>query len=456
MRLRSTKGPAGIVWPALFFGADAEVLAVLCQLLISERWPAERMREAQGAQLASLLQHAMRTVPWHAQRLQLRDKAAIDRVVGDAGRWRELPILTREDVRAYGKELRSDDFSQTHGRAHVKSTSGTTGQPVEVLLTDVTQRMWEAIALRDHAWNQRDAGLSYAVVRALTPSAPPPDGKRFETWGYPYERLWQTGPSFMMDMVADVKAHATWLRRVQPAYLTTYPTIAAALLEEFEQAEKPPIREIVCVGEPVTPEFIARAREVLGARVSANYTSNELGYMGLLCPDCGQYHVQSESVLLEVIDDDGAPCAPGETGRVIVTSLHNFATPLIRYEIGDYAEVGGPCPGGRTLPSLRRILGRRRNMLIHPDGKRHWPMTGFARYNEVAPIKQYQLVQHTRQEVEVRLVAQRTLTQAELAALGKLIHTALGYPFTLRFTQHEGRLDRGAGGKFEEFLCLAT
>jgi phenylacetate-CoA ligase len=100
------------------------------------------------------------------------------------------------------------------------------------------------------------------------------------------------------------------------------------------------------------------------------YTCQEAGYLALQCPDHPHYHVQSENVLLEVVDDQGLPCAPGEVGRVLVTSLNNFATPLIRYEIGDYAEVGAACSCGRGLPVLKRIMGRYRNLLTLPDGTR--------------------------------------------------------------------------------------
>ena len=61
--------------------------------------------------------------------------------------------------------------------------------------------------------------------------------------------------------------------------------------------------------------------------------------------------------------------APGKIGRVVITTLHNFAMPLIRYHIGDYAEVGQPCTCGRGLPVLTSILGRVRNTLITADGK---------------------------------------------------------------------------------------
>ena len=95
----------------------------------------------------------------------------------------------------------------------------------------------------------------------------------------------------------------------------------------------------------------------------------------------------AESVLVEILNDDGTPCAPGEIGRVVVTALQNFATPLIRYEVGDYAEASAPCPCGRGLPVIRRIMGRVRNLLVLPDGKKIWPAFGSRGLTEIAPIR---------------------------------------------------------------------
>src|SRR6185295_14515719 len=98
-----------------------------------------------------------------------------------------------------------------------------------------------------------------------------------------------------------------------------------------------------------------------GVGVVDVYSSEECGQIALQCPEHEQYHVQSESVLVEVLDDEGRPCAPGTIGRVVLTTLQNFAMPLIRYDIGDFAEPGPACPCGRALPVLTRIVGRVRN-----------------------------------------------------------------------------------------------
>ena len=181
------------------------------------------------------------------------------------------------------------------------------------------------------------------------------------------------------------------------------------------------------------------------------YSSQELGNIALQCPEHEHYHVQSESVLVEVLDERGKPCAPGETGRLVLTSLHNFALPLVRYEIGDYAEAGPACRCGRGLPTLARVLGRKRNMLTLPDGARRWPLTGFMAFRAIAPVRRYQFVQLDRGTIEARFVVDRPLRGEEEERLAEAIRGALGHPFDLQFTYLDA-FPPHPGGKFEDFV----
>jgi phenylacetate-CoA ligase len=161
--------------------------------------------------------------------------------------------------------------------------------------------------------------------------------------------------------------------------------------------------------------------------------------------------VQSETVLLEVLDEQGRPCAPGAVGRVVVTPLYNFAMPLLRYAIGDYAMVGGPCPCGRGLPVLDRVQGRVRNMLTAPDGGRYWPSFGSRRFREIAPIRQHQFVQKTLQRLQARLAVERPLTPEEEATLRAHILTRLPAAFEIEFV-YVDEIPVSAAGKLENFI----
>ena len=125
--------------------------------------------------------------------------------------------------------------------------------------------------------------------------------------------------------------------------------------------------------------------------------------------------------------------------------------PLVRYNIGDYAEVGQPCACGRGLPVLTRILGRVRNMLRLESGETFWPMLGTRDLSDIAPIRQQQIVQKTYDSLEIRLVVTRPLTAAEEERLRRLIEARFPPGFRQQLVYCES-IPRGAGGKFEEFL----
>jgi phenylacetate-CoA ligase len=125
--------------------------------------------------------------------------------------------------------------------------------------------------------------------------------------------------------------------------------------------------------------------------------------------------------------------------------------PLFRYETGDYAEAGPPCPCGRGLPTLARILGRRRNMLVLPDGTRRWPLTGLYEFRAIAPIRRAQTVQLDGGRLEVRFVSDRAITPEEERRLAQAVQRWIGHPFAVAFVRVDG-FPSGASGKFEDFV----
>ena len=82
------------------------------------------------------------------------------------------------------------------------------------------------------------------------------------------------------------------------------------------------------------------------------------------------YHVSAESVFMEILDEDCKPTKPGNVGRVVVTSLYNYAMPFIRYDLGDRVEVGWSGTCARQLPALRKILGRTKSVPQRVDRMR--------------------------------------------------------------------------------------
>ncbi|MDQ4134135.1 MAG: phenylacetate--CoA ligase family protein [Actinomycetota bacterium] len=441
-----------IRWPAIPDQAGALQLAIQRQLRESEWLAPDPLEALQLDALRRLLRYAVDTVPRYRDVAAYAELAAAERITPD--QWRSLPVLTRPAVQEAGDDLRSDDVPHSHLPLAELITTGSTGAPVRALATSVTNLFWRAITLRQHLWHRRDLTARLAAIRADLTGEVPPDGLELETWGPSTATVYAGGPCGVFSVQYDVARQAEWLVKQDPDYLLTYPSNLMALAQHFAGTGPalPRLREACTYGEALTDDLRPLVREVWDVDVVDTYSAQEVGYIALQCPKSDEYHVQAETVYVEVLDEHDQPCPPGEVGRIVLSTLHNYAMPLLRYEIGDYAEVGPPCSCGRGLPVLRRILGRQRNMWVLPGGQRVWPLFGSREWGHIDAIRQLQLVQHEVDRIEARIVGPRPLSDYEEMEVGGLLRKRFDYPFHLTFTYLD-RIDRTETRKFEDFVC---
>lgn len=430
------------------------MLSIIHQYGIIEKWPPERIFDAQFEKIGKLLVHASKTVPYY--KTLMKDHRMADPAKVTPEEWKALPLLDRQSIQTAGKDLHSIFIPRGHGRVSDIHTSGTTGRPVRVLRTERSNLYWSATTLRDHLWHRRDFKGKLAVMRNSEKGKDPyPDGSKSRTWGAT-NNVFKTGPAVSLNLNCTPAEQVDWLQRENPDYLMTHPTnmyrLATYCVDNDIQLEN--LREALTISEMQRPEVREACRAAWEVGVSDIYSGRDVGYIALQCPEHEHYHVQAEGLYLEILDEDGKPCAPGELGRVVVTPLDNFAMPLIRYDIGDYAEVGEPCPCGRGLPVLKRIVGRVQDMVILPNGERRWTLlsTGnIETFLEIAPIRQYQFIQKDTQTIEVRLVVDRDLTDLEQDAIRNWVVTKLDHPFSVTFAFVES-IPRTSSGKYQDFI----
>jgi phenylacetate-CoA ligase len=423
----------------------------MLQYLGDTQWlDPDTLREQQFRQLERLLGHAYDRVPFYRQRLDGAGYRPDKPLTAEI--WRAIPTLLRSDLQSHGDALLSPELPPRHGPIIKTRTSGSTGMPIEAQGSQITQFFAAATTLRNHLWHGRDLSGTLASIRVGSDlKMERPEGTRQKQWGPAEANLTSTGPVVMLDLAFSIEHQAEWLQGQNPHYLNTCPTnlrhLAAFCLAKG--IELPNLREATTATEALDAETRALCRKAWNVGVTDTYSTQECGAIALQCPKHEHYHVQCEHLLVEVLDGE-RPCGPGEIGRVVVTPLHNFAMPLIREEIGDYAQVGEACDCGRGLPVLKRIMGRVRNLVTLPSGERHWPLIGGRGLTDAAPIRQFQLVQTSLEHVEVRLVVHREVTTEEEASVKDVIRDRLRHPFDLTVTYHD-EIPRGPGGKFEDF-----
>jgi phenylacetate-CoA ligase len=427
---------------------NAALPRLVRQLEGSEWRTPEAIATSQRRHLVRLAEHGLRSSPAFAARLARAGLTPRD--FGHPDGLAALPTITRREVQRAGAKFFCRNVPAGHGAVEETTTSGSTGEPVVIRGTAVTRLFWYAMAMRQMRWHRRNLNGRLCTINPRYTSH-----ERRNDWGRPVTDFTTTGPAVRLPLAADTAQLASWVADFDPTFLVLYPSVLAALTRHavYHGTRLPALEHVLTIGEALSPQIRADARAALGATVTDLYSAEEFGHIALECPVSGLYHVMGESVVVEVLDANDAPVAEGDIGRVVVTDLHNYATPLIRYAIGDYAQLGPPCPCGRGLPTLTRVVGRARNLLRMPDGSRRWPLTGFLYCREVAPVVQYQLVQQDETTIEVRLVVERALSREEEDALRDLVHRWSGFPFTLRFTYFEGRLPVGQSSKHEDVIC---
>lgn len=437
----------------------------LCDRLMAEEFlPEDKLNQRRGAKLKTLIAFARSQTPYYAEKLDGLDRSVLS--FDNPAALAELPVLTKADVHLRRDDLVARQLPPGHEIVQRRSSSGTTGPPAVVYHSTASAVLWPLHKQREYRWFRFDPSGVMASIR--TPGQIPQvsgsrdlelgEGAPFPHWPNvgPY---FETGESFGFNCWNPVDDKRDWLNALEPDYLTTYPETMEHIA--FAAAEVPLVKSfkgLHGISEMMTPDMARRIERAFETPVDQNYGLSEIGVVAVKCREGGRYHVHDEFAVVEIVDEDGRPVAPGETGRLLVTCLENLAMPLIRYDTGDLATaLSGDCPCGRTLPSFGAIVGRYYRIAFLPDGtfqKVYVLRDAFETMTEdvAAPLRMFQ-VQHYRDDsFELRLVATRPLSDALVAHFFEAWEAALGPEAPpLRVVQVDD-IPRGPGGKFHDFM----
>jgi phenylacetate-CoA ligase len=428
-------------------GAVAQALAMQFRLQQTETLPVNVRSELQNKALQSLLSHALSTVPYYRDHPQIKN-------IGNSINWLDFPVLTRSSLQSNSQQLKSEQPPKAHGKQTEFRSSGSTGRPVHTFNSEYAQIFWRAMTVRDHIWAKRDFSKKLAVIKFLATGESLYPGASASVWGPSTSHLGYQGPSAILNSSESTEIQYKWLSEQKPDYLLTYPSALHDLAKlQLRTKQISTLKGISTLGENLSDETRTLVQNAFGCRIHDIYSSQEVGYIALQCPKHDHYHVQSETCLVEILDEQGKPCTPGTLGRVVVTSFQNYVMPLIRYDIGDYAIAGNQCDCGITLPVLSRIAGRTRNLVTYPDGRRSWPAYNPMALMELLPDARFQLEQTAPKIIVLRVQTVTKLTEELKQKIIHIVQTAMGYPFTIGVQQVDD-IPRAASGKYEEFKSV--
>lgn len=417
----------------------------------TERSPPRELARYHQELLARLVRHAHDSLPFYRARLGQLFTPEGD---VDLRRWNGVPILTRNDVLEHGQEMRVADLPAEYGDIDETQTSGSTGIPLKIATNGMVFLVANALFTRAVRRFGVDTSRPLAFIGRLRDEAVEPYPEGTTTRGG-WSRADPSALLHKLRLTTPADQQVEWLARRGAPYLATTPSGALGIAYSVtpEQGRALGIEVVILTGETVPDGARELIAERLGARVAAIYACREIGHIASQCEVAVHYHVAAENTLVEIVDENGRDVAPGQRGRVIVTGLYNYVMPFIRYDIGDVAVAGtGPCPCGRTLPVIHRIVGRTRNAFVFRDGTRVWPRAFTIRPMQAfVPFRRYQLVQLDYETIEFRYEPDGSGREPDLNAANAYARETIHPSVNLRLVEVDD-LPIGPSGKLEEFI----
>jgi phenylacetate-CoA ligase len=397
----------------------------------------DSLMDYQKKKLIQLLLYCKTNVPFYKSISLSDDLGNISELLSN------LPVVNKSRIRENYDSFFSTLFHKNE--LHKVKTSGSSGEPF-IFYKDAKKKERELAATYYFGnWTGLDIGVKHGRVQISKQSALTPflmnqftfDPKLMDT----------TGISDVCKYIVNKK-----IRHLR-GYTTSIYQIAQYLANNYSRNEIGFFESIICLGEPLYQDQRNTMSSVFNCPIISRYSANEIGIIGYECPERYNMHLNYGDLIIEHLKlDSNDQAEPGEKARIVITDLHNYAMPLIRYDIGDIGiysfEV---CNCGRNLPVLNELSGRQITEIITPDGRVISGNAVVGVFEGIEEIKEFQFIQKDLHEYMVKLVLKDSLEEGLKNYLTSSIENVIGPTVNIEFKECR-KIDKAQSGKYFQVL----
>jgi phenylacetate-CoA ligase len=410
-------------------------------------WNSSELKKLQFLRLKSILKHAYKNVPfYHETFKKLNFKPENVTSVNDLNK---LPILTKEIINKNIHNLYATNYSKD--TLIPSYTSGSTGTPMKFYI--------------NHRWGASNMGAAY---RCWEWAGYKPGDKIAYLWGASRDIRDSKRIEKIRNYLLRVKyldafnltqenmaASAKILSKFKPKIIHTY---ASTIFLFSEYLKKEGINYIKPQAILTTADMLFKHQRkaienVFDCEVFDYYSGRETTLQAAECSEHTGYHLSIENAVIEFIKKN-EHVSSGETGKIILTDLCNYAMPFIRYEIGD---LGVPsdesCPCGRKLPIMKSLKGRIFDFIITPEGKYipgeffHYIIIDYHIYS----IKEFQIIQKSVNKLIVYIVKNSNEKTDDINRFIALIQKEVGEKVEIEL-EYTSSIKRTPSGKLRHVI----
>jgi phenylacetate-CoA ligase len=405
---------------AFMDSAEQNDLANIAAIDLIENGGRAARENWQKKQLTNLLRHAHAHSKFWRQRMPSR--------MISHGILPHLPIQTRQDIATQTKL--EGALVQTNTGAPVASyaSTGSTGTPVKVFccpengyytgIRSLAQLFMDKLSIEENRVQIAPA-VSFAKLDRRTSTE-----RVSESWAGPLSKVFKSGTNRkMVHGYGDDAALIDELSKHPVGYLVSPSRYVEILLDQggVELFKRLGVKLWFHLSDYRNPDIVNALRDI-GIPSLSNYSAGETGPIAFeCCKHQGYFHVAHTNAIVERDDTLTATFNGTSVGRLLVTHLHSYATPIIRYDIGDFAELAPTCLCGHDGPTISNIYGRGKHFLRHPDGRLLPFYLSTRVLQQVVAFKECRVIQKSVSALTVEIGGRESLSADEVEKLRNLI-----------------------------------
>ena len=368
--------------------------------------------------------------------------------------WEELPVLNKTNLQIPLESRLSKGFSTKN--CYINKTSGSSGEPFIFAKDKYTHALTWASNMHRFGWYGIDFNHS---LQARFYGIP------LDFFGYYKERIKDflahryRFPIFdLSDAVLEKMLKKFQTKKFE--YLNGY-TSSIVLFAKFLRKRNLILKDIcptlkVCM---VTSETLFDDDKILletqfGIPIINEYGASELDLIAFEST-YKEWLINSETLFVEILDDNNNPVPNGTEGKIVITSLFNKAHPFIRYDIGDI----GILDEKSTLdkPILKKLIGRSNDVAILPSGKKSPGLTFYYVTKSIIEddgnVKEFIIKQREIDQFEIEYVSETELDLAQIQKIEEAISLYLEPHLHFNFIR-KNSLKRSYRGKLKQFTSF--
>jgi phenylacetate-CoA ligase len=336
--------------------------------------------------LVNLLTHAINTVPFY------------NHILSD--RLADFPVVNKTTIKSHSSSFLSSSYKK--GKLKKATTSGSTGAPLTVLKDKrkIQRHTAENIYFNSLAglplgrkvyylrvWNEinRKSRLESFLQNIVMWDGSDLSDKRIS---FLIETLIKDkDPKGIIAFSSTLEAFASYIVRIKPN-------------------QSPRMSAVIAISETLTDGSRRVLEDYFKCNVISRYSNIENGFLAQQCThSSGEYHINNSGFIIEILKQGkDEPISTGETGRIVVTDLFNYAMPLIRYDTGDMAVYSDSSDCGYSGPVFKKIEGRQVDFIFDTKGSILSPHTiTNTMWKYSALIRQFQFTQNSAMEYEIKI-----------------------------------------------------